>query len=124
MQIVQPVQTQIKVEMQPTWQMQQHSQTRRRKKLVIVGVWNLICPRKIARKLVILFSYGDWTKGDKCKTCYDKCVKSGKAEADCKAGCCSDKTKPVDVDAGSNPKEDDVAAPDAVDAPGDVTPQG
>ena len=64
--------------------------------------------------------YGDWTKGDKCKTCYEKCVKAGKDEADCKAGCCSDKTKPVDVDvdAGSNPKED------AVDAPGDVTPQG
>ena len=70
--------------------------------------------------------YGDWTKGDKCKTCYEKCVKAGKDEADCKAGCCSDKTKPVDVDvdAGSNPKEDDVGAPDAVDTPGDVTPQG
>ena len=65
--------------------------------------------------------YGDWTKDDKCKACYDKCVKAGKDEADCKAGCCSKKSE---ADAGSKPEEKDVSAPDAVDAPSDVTPQG
>ena len=65
--------------------------------------------------------YGDWTKENKCKTCYDKCVKAGKKEADCKAGCCSDKTKDVDTDAGSK-SETDAGATDAVDTPEDVTP--
>ena len=65
--------------------------------------------------------YGDWTKDSKCKACYDKCVKAGKDEADCKAGCCSKKSE---ADAGSKSEEKDVSAPDAVDAPSDVTPQG
>ena len=47
--------------------------------------------------------YGDWSKENKCKACYDKCVKAGKKEADCKAGCCS---KKPEADAGASLPDD------------------
>ena len=67
------------------------------------------------------------TDKEKKEDCYVGCLESDMSKEDCKKACYgkwSKDDKPLPADAGSEPKEADADAPDAVNVPEDVTPQG